>query len=1218
MKTKGKILAIALTAFMVLGLVPGLPMQTALAASYTVSTATELDDALTYIDSHTGLSHSITLNADISYYEKIWINRGTQLTLHLEGHQLNAYVTVQVDQLSRIALDDTMAGSAFNALGGVVVNSTGVATVTNASDPVAAYAIPAGAYDGGTLTVKGNVTAAHDTAIQCYDAGSTVTVSGNVVSTDENYCISASGGTVSINGSVQSADAGAMASAGGQITINGNVTTGDYGVYAYQDSHGNGGTITVNGIINAPYPVSIHDSHTVPTEQVVSGGYTVYTSSAIDASVVRVKLPTAVTAPTVTTGAAESVTASGATLNGVVTADGGATVTARGFVYGLSANPAIGSAGVTQATAGTGTGTFTAAITGISASTTYHVRAYATNSKGTSYGDDVTFTTAASTVIHVNVEDGGEIIIGAEAAWSGTPSNTHGALCWNGSAWFTNNTAAHTYFTNPSTGSRIKNYSDVAIPASAGTQAYNGVSFVAEEYSYQAQAADSSGTYQYSGKKYTITQADGKKIILLSRGLGRGTGTSYFEAFIENPTSGTLAIRNGSVLYSHVGTASESAAQNASSDGIFGLLRTADVYWLDINGGSDMGGITYSPHTATLSGTLVATAHPALSNQVVRFDLMLMAENSLYRYALTPSLTSESFIPASTAPTVTNLSPASGPEAGGTSVTITGTNFTDVSAVKFGGSNAAYTVNSPVRIIAVAPAGTGTVDISVTTAHGTSAASSADQFTYISASAPTVASVSPASGPEAGGTSVTITGTNFTDVSAVKFGGSNAAYTVNSPVKIIAVAPAGTGTAHITVTTAHGTSDTSSSDRFTYMSGGGGYISAAPTYTADIQHGGVKTDTLPVTVSGSAGTASLNTAKAAALFGSGNASVVMPSIPGVSAYTLEVAASALDAGLKGGALILSSGFGSMTISDNMLGKLTGTDGKTAGITIARGDTSGLTDAEKTAVGGRPVIQLTLTLDGIRTEWNNPEAPVTVKIPYTPTAEELENPEGIIIWYLDGSGKPVCVPNGRYDAATGTVTFATTHFSRYAVGYNAVSFDDVASGAWYGDAVAFVAARCITTGIANGNFSPDEALTRGQFVVMLMRAYGIAPDESPRDNFADAGNTYQTGYLAAAKRLGFAKGVGENLFVPDQAINRQEMLTLLYRALNVLGRLPTGVSGYSLYDFSDAASVASWAKDAVSYLVGTGTILGRGGKLEPTGAATRVEMACMLYRLMTEA
>src|SRR5208283_1873507 len=81
-------------------------------------------------------------------------------------------------------------------------------------------------------------------------------------------------------------------------------------------------------------------------------------------------------------------------------------------------------------------------------------------------------------------------------------------------------------------------------------------------------------------------------------------------------------------------------------------------------------------------------------------------------------------------PTVTGISPAAGPIAGGTTVTVTGTGFTGATSVKFG-SNAAtsYVVNSATSITAVSPAGSaGTVDITVTTPGGTSATSASDKF----------------------------------------------------------------------------------------------------------------------------------------------------------------------------------------------------------------------------------------------------------------------------------------------------------------------------------------------------------------------------------------------------------------------------------------------------------------------------------------------------------
>ena len=169
-------------------------------------------------------------------------------------------------------------------------------------------------------------------------------------------------------------------------------------------------------------------------------------------------------------------------------------------------------------------------------------------------------------------------------------------------------------------------------------------------------------------------------------------------------------------------------------------------------------------------------------------------------------------------PTVTALSPAIGAAAGGTSVTITGTNFLGAAAVQFGSANAAsFTIASATSITAVSPPGGGTVDVTVTNAGGTSATSTADQFTYIGAATPTVTAIAPTSGPPAGGTSVIISGSGFNGVSAVQFGATSAAsFTLNNNNQITATSPAGSGTVDVTVTVGYLTSTTSAADRFTY------------------------------------------------------------------------------------------------------------------------------------------------------------------------------------------------------------------------------------------------------------------------------------------------------------------------------------------------------------------------------------------------------------------
>ena len=109
-------------------------------------------------------------------------------------------------------------------------------------------------------------------------------------------------------------------------------------------------------------------------------------------SVSSLSVSSPVLIPSVTTTAVTSITANGATTGGNVTSDGGAAVTARGVAYGTGQNPSISGAITSN---GAGTGAFSSTLTGLTASTAYNVRAYATNSVGTAYGSQVSFTTTA-------------------------------------------------------------------------------------------------------------------------------------------------------------------------------------------------------------------------------------------------------------------------------------------------------------------------------------------------------------------------------------------------------------------------------------------------------------------------------------------------------------------------------------------------------------------------------------------------------------------------------------------------------------------------------------------------------------------------------------------------------------------------------------------------------------------------------------------------------
>ena len=141
--------------------------------------------------------------------------------------------------------------------------------------------------------------------------------------------------------------------------------------------------------------------------------------------------------PLISTGAVSGVTSSSAIGGGDVSSDGGGIVTAKGLCWGTTVNPTISDSKTSE---GSGLGVFTSNLTGLSAGTTYHVRSYATNSAGTSYGADVQFTTLAFAVISTvqvssittatavsggNVtSDGGATVTARGVCWSSVPNPT--------------------------------------------------------------------------------------------------------------------------------------------------------------------------------------------------------------------------------------------------------------------------------------------------------------------------------------------------------------------------------------------------------------------------------------------------------------------------------------------------------------------------------------------------------------------------------------------------------------------------------------------------------------------------------------------------------------------------------------------------------------------------------------------------------------------------
>ncbi|MFD0674058.1 S-layer homology domain-containing protein [Cohnella sp. GCM10027633] len=281
--------------------------------------------------------------------------------------------------------------------------------------------------------------------------------------------------------------------------------------------------------------------------------------------------------------------------------------------------------------------------------------------------------------------------------------------------------------------------------------------------------------------------------------------------------------------------------------------------------------------------------------------------------------------------------------------------------------------------------------------------------------------------------------------------------------------------------------------------------------------------------------------------------------------------------------------------------------------IERGNSDTLGEEAKRQIGERPVIELSLRSGGKTIEWNNPQTPVKVSIPYTPTAEESAHPDYIVVRYIDGAGNVIAVPNGRYDAAAGQVTFSVTHFSTYAVAYVRKTFDDIGSYGWAQDAIEGLASKGIINGTADNEFSPGKPITRAEFVAFLARTFdwqganGKPFSDVPED-------AYYAQPLAAARQLGIATGSGDNRFNPNDPITREQMMVLTDRALAAAKITVPQSDAADPSRFQDIGEVSAYAKDSVSALIRSGLIQGNYGSLRPKDTTTRAETAAMLYKL----
>jgi len=342
--------------------------------------------------------------------------------------------------------------------------------------------------------------------------------------------------------------------------------------------------------------------------------------------------------------------------------------------------------------------------------------------------------------------------------------------------------------------------------------------------------------------------------------------------------------------------------------------------------------------------------------------------------------------------------------------------------------------------------------------------------------------------------------------------------------------------------------------------------------------------------------------------------VEIASLDDARRYALQLPASVLQAEHDDLILRMKSPIADIALPGRMLAGVELAGESHVEIVAGFADRERLPDNVRSQIGDRPVIELQIKAGDRIIPWRNPGAPVTVTMPYTPLAQERNDPEHIVVWYIDGEGNAVPVPSGRYDPAAGTVSFTTSHFSAFAPAFVKKTFGDLGSAAWARQPIEVLASKGIVSGTSAGTYAPLTNIARADFLALLDRTLELHAefganfdDVSPSDYYYDA--------LGRARALGITVGVGRNLFQPQETITRQDMIVLAARALQ-LGKPLRGDAGSQeeLAAFSDREAVADYAVAAIAALVDEGLIRGSDGRLNPRHTATRAEAAVLLYAI----
>jgi hypothetical protein len=240
-------------------------------------------------------------------------------------------------------------------------------------------------------------------------------------------------------------------------------------------------------------------------------------------------------------------------------------------------------------------------------------------------------------------------------------------------------------------------------------------------------------------------------------------------------------------------------------------------------------------------------------------------------------------------------------------------------------------------------------------------------------------------------------------------------------------------------------------------------------------------------------------------------------------------------------------------------------------------------------------------------------PVTLTMPVT--VDKVDTELLTIGKIIDGKIIPY---GGKYNATDKQVSTNRNSFSTYTVIENKVTFNDIASVQdWAGRQIQVAAAKGIIEGRADGQFVPNDTVTRAEFAKLIVTAFTLQ-DDSAKNTFKDVNSKdWFAPYVAAAAKAGIINGRSADQFDPNGEITRAEMATMASRALVATGNFQYEKDAdAALKNFKDADDIGSSLKDGVALAAKLGIVVGEDGSVfNPNDDSTRAQAAVVIYRLL---